>query len=142
MNYKHTGAGALFYARSTGRCLFVLRSTTCDAPRTWCSVGGGVESGESLHEAVLRECQEEIGVRPNCSLVLLKGHRIRNAAGATVYTYYNYLGIVDEEFDCVLNDEHTAYRWAPLSEIPLPLHPEFRKVLTDENVLPLLSSLK
>lgn len=141
MRFPHpVGAGALYFAKSTRQFLYALRAPGTEAPNTWCCVGGGVEKDERLHTAVYRETQEELGVSIECPLFLLQAHRIIRE-GRTVYMYMNYLGIVDEPFDCVLNDEHTDYRWCYPGVIPAPLHPEFRKVLMEPRVKALLGCL-
>ncbi len=45
-----------------GRLLVIRRSQWVLAPRTYCFPGGGIEAGESEHEALVRELREELGV--------------------------------------------------------------------------------
>lgn len=47
-----------------GRYLFIRRASTLKrAPGWWCFVGGGVEEGEALAAAMVREVREEVGLR-------------------------------------------------------------------------------
>ncbi|WP_426246232.1 NUDIX hydrolase [Nocardioides sp. LHG3406-4] len=46
-----------------GQCLLLLGTDPIDeCPPYWFTVGGGVEAGETLHEAAVREALEEIGL--------------------------------------------------------------------------------
>jgi 8-oxo-dGTP pyrophosphatase MutT (NUDIX family) len=50
-----------------------------DAPGAWFTVGGGVEAGETLREAALREIQEETGFRDaDVGPVLWEGEQIHH----------------------------------------------------------------
>lgn len=57
------GASALIEDQH-GRVLMQLRDDRPDivAPGLWCTPGGGVEEGEELEEAVIREIAEETGL--------------------------------------------------------------------------------
>ena len=109
------GAGALFYARDTGRFLFVKRSEDCDYPNVWCGLGGGVEPGEALEQAVRREVWEEARHKFDSPLVPMH-QDVQND-----FTFHNYLAPIDTEFEPVLNDEHTEHMWS--DSIPEPVHP-------------------
>ena len=57
----HTeGVGALIYARSSNRYLFLLRNKSRHAG-SWGIVGGKIELGETVIHGLVREIQEEIG---------------------------------------------------------------------------------
>jgi dATP pyrophosphohydrolase len=109
------GAGVLFCARDTKRMLFVLRSSTCESPNTWCCLGGGVEPGETLEQGVRREVMEEGGFTAPFDLIPM---HVDNQGD---FTFHNYFAWVEKEFTPVLNNEHTEYKWS--SELPTPIHP-------------------
>jgi len=58
-NRKRGVIGVIFRA---DRLLIIRRSMTVNAPGKLCLPGGGIESGESEEEALVREMQEEIAV--------------------------------------------------------------------------------
>ena len=54
---------AVAVRRADGKWLMVRRSRNVGSPLKVCFPGGTVEKGESQEEAVIREMQEELGVR-------------------------------------------------------------------------------
>ena len=58
------GAGVLFLALDTGRCLFQLRNSDKRQKNTWGFWGGMMEGSESPFECIQRELIEEIGIVP------------------------------------------------------------------------------
>ncbi|TWU16860.1 NUDIX hydrolase [Allorhodopirellula heiligendammensis] len=58
-NRKRGVIGVIF---RDDRLLIIRRSLTVNAPGKLCLPGGGIESGESEEEALVREMQEEIAV--------------------------------------------------------------------------------
>lgn len=117
-------AGATIYCPETGRFLFVKRSNTGDAPNVWACLGGGVDPGETILQAIKREFMEE-GQVDTDEFVLYPFYRF-DAPG---FSYYNFLGVCHEEFDPVLNHEHTEFCWSEAP--PTPLHPNFEQALRD-----------
>ncbi len=73
---------------SSGKLLLQKRSTTKDvAPGKWdTSVGGHVEHGESLREAVLREMDEELGINSHPDFLYTYIHS-NDYEAELVYTY-------------------------------------------------------
>ena len=55
--------GVLGIIQEDGRLLMIQRSATVRVPFAWCFPGGQIEDGESQEQALVREMQEEIGVR-------------------------------------------------------------------------------
>ena len=55
--------GVWFYAINTGRYLYLMRDDA-KHPDTWGLPGGRMEPGESMMDAMIRECTEELGTMP------------------------------------------------------------------------------
>lgn len=111
-------AGILYQAG--GRVLLLKRGNDGDHPGTWCLPGGKVEPGETTVHGACRESMEEVGmtVSPDTLKVLEASDRFT--------TYGAWLA---EPFEPVLNSEHSAAVWAPLSDLPQPLHPGLAPLL-------------
>lgn len=116
----HTeGCGALIYAKSTNRYLFLLRDKSKYAG-SWGIVGGKIEAGETVITGLVREIKEEIGVDyQKRKFIPLETFTADNRK----FAYYTFLVSVEEEFVPKLNSEHRGYCWVNLDDYPRPLHP-------------------
>lgn len=119
-------AGCLFFATSTGRVLFGLRSDKVLEPHTWGGFGGKLDGDETPIEGLERELSEEIGY-----------HDMDRYIGVSVFSdpehdfeYYNYLVICEEEFEPVLNAETDDYMWTQIENPPSPLHPGLKEAMS------------
>lgn len=74
-------------------------------------VGGKVDDGESPIIAMLREFKEESGYSDIIDIMLLYVFKTDG------FKYFNYLGIVQEEFVPELSWETSNYRWVTLREL-------------------------
>ena len=117
MHTKITCSGALFYARDTGRFLFLHR-TRGKRSNVWGLVGGTNEAGETPWAACKREIAEEIGIVSISKTVPLEKFVSRDDA----FEYHTYVCIVEREFMPVLNYEHDGYAWTEYAKWPRPLH--------------------
>lgn len=114
---KNTSAGVFFYANSTDRYLYLLR-TDHKNPGNWGIPGGKIENNETLLEGIARECEEEIGFFPvNAKLI-----PIQKFVNHT-FTYHTFFCEVDNEFVPKLNFEHCGFAWVGENQYPKPLHP-------------------
>jgi 8-oxo-dGTP diphosphatase len=100
-----------------GRVLMGYRSASKKAfPSTWDSIGGRVEPGESIDEALVRELQEEIGITPT------DWSHLETVSGIETYEGPAHLHIhVVTKWSSgdpvMLGDEHDEIRWFSLQEL-------------------------
>jgi len=110
-----------------GKALLVKRSPDSVHGETWGFPGGKIEPGESALDAVIREIYEELRYP-----VLNRVDFV--ADDGEVVTYV----IRVAPFTPTLNNEHTAYLWAGLDELPAPMHPgceeRLRKIMATKRV--------
>ena len=114
-----TAVGVLFYSRDTDRYLYVMRRDPRH-PGTWGLPGGKCSAGETLLEALHRECREELGSVPDYQR-LLPIERFTSADGA--FLYDTFFAVVDREFQPCLNHEHAGYAWIDRDSWPRAMHP-------------------
>ena len=135
-------AGVIF--KCGENALFLQRSAAGDHPGEWCYPGGKIEGDESPEQAAKRECREEIGTMPKGELEL---HTRRISPGISAPSiavsetaataepavlpfpvpgvdFTTFVVKVKEEFEPTLDNEHTGYAWAPISNPPQPMHPD------------------
>lgn len=111
--------GIWFYSVSTQRYLYLLRNDS-RYPGTWGLPGGKIEADETLYEAMIRECYEEIGGMPDyVKLVPLEKFTSADAG----FVYHTFFCSVAGEFTPTLNDEHIGWSWINSGHWPKPMHP-------------------
>lgn len=120
---RRSGAGCICLARSTGRILLAFRSSNVEMSHTWSGFGGAMDAGESPDETARRELAEEAGYSGSYNLRPIYVYQ------SPAFTYWNFLAVVDEEFDPKLNWESDDARWFSLDEIPSVLHPGMKLCL-------------
>lgn len=115
-------SGALFYSKSTGRCL-LLQKTHGKHSGTWGLVGGTNEQQETPWQGLQREIVEEIGTLPT----ILKTIPLETfVSNDNVFNFHTYLCVIQDEFVPVLSKEHIGWAWTVLEHAPKPLHQGLR----------------
>ncbi|HEY3366548.1 MAG TPA: NUDIX domain-containing protein [Symbiobacteriaceae bacterium] len=87
----------------------------------WTLPGGGVDRGENLDEAVLRECLEELGLPVTIAWYIGMYYHADVAAYVAAFRCHLAGGSIR------LSHEHTEYRWVAPAELP----PGLRQVAED-----------
>lgn len=113
--------GVWLYSQATNRYLYLLRNDP-KHPGSWGLPGGKVELGESLLDAIQRECKEELGEYPDVIKLIPIEHF---TSADNKFVYHTFFGVLSKEFVPTLNHEHLGYAWVNSGEIPKPLHPGF-----------------
>lgn len=114
-----SAVGVWFYSANTSRYLYLMRNDP-KHPGAWGLPGGRVESGETLIEAITRECEEELGCMPEYSRMIPLEKFTTSDSG---FEYHTFFCIVSEEFQPDLNHEHAGYAWLDSGVWPRPMHP-------------------
>ena len=127
--WGEAGAGAVIMSIETGRVLMPKRSDKVKEPGTWGTWGGAIDEHENPQEAMLREVYEETGGKTK-PVNVIPLHTYKNPNG---FKYYNFLLLVNEEFEPSLDGETADAQWCYLSELPRPLHFGFKGILSDPN---------
>jgi len=111
--------GIWFYSIATQRYLYLMRNDP-KHPDTWGLPGGRIEEGETLINAIVRECTEELGAMPEyIKLVPLEKFTTADSG----FAYHTFFCSVANEFTPVLNHEHQGWAWIAAGTWPKPMHP-------------------
>lgn len=124
------GAGILVFCSKTRRFLLLKRSAYVNEPGTWNLISGSIEEKESPYLAALRELKEETKAK---SIKLRKTPINIFKDGS--FSFYSFLGIVEEEFTPVLNWENTSYIWIKKEDFnSLNLHFGIKNLMKKTNI--------
>ena len=99
--------------RRNGTIMICQRPTWKARALEWEFVGGKVENGEELEDALVRECNEEIGVEVEVGSVFTEVEHVYSDISIHLYL-----------FNCTLKDgepkmkEHNDIRWVKAYELP------------------------
>jgi 8-oxo-dGTP diphosphatase len=102
------GAHSIIF-NSEGHVLLLKRTY---GNKGWSTPGGSIEPGETIHEALLRECREELGVE--VQNVVLTGFYYHSIVNSQVAMFRCSL---PENEEIKLSVEHSEYQWFPLEEL-------------------------
>lgn len=93
------------------KVLILKRGSTAPwMPNKWSLVGGGIEEGENPKETIIRECIEEIGLKPNN---VSFDHKIMTVDTGEIYYFYGEL----ESQNIKLDYENSNYKFITKNEI-------------------------
>lgn len=96
--------------------LTILRSQTVRAPGKICFPGGGLESGESIEQALVREMKEELGILVTPTGYIWQSHSVRGFE-----LNWWRAEIVEGEIINPNPDEVQSFQWmTPAEMIELP----------------------
>jgi 8-oxo-dGTP pyrophosphatase MutT (NUDIX family) len=111
--------GALFI-NPNGEVLLGLRAPWKKVwPRHWDTIGGHVEEGESLDDALVREAHEEVGVTPTqFKLIATVKERRPDLYGDALHHVYAVTSWQGGDPANVC-DEHTELKWFSIGEMRL-----------------------
>lgn len=120
---ESAGAGLLLICLDDNTVLLVKRSESVSEPGTWGVPGGHIESGETPAKAVKRETIEELGTFPRQIRPI---QAISNKSPRGEFILFT-AEISKEEKELwtsqiKLNDEHDAFHWFPIGNLPKHLH--------------------
>ena len=78
----------------------------------WGLPGGALEPGETIHQALDRECKEELGIQVQINY--LSGVYFHSAFNSQAFIFSCE---VSDDADIVLSCEHSAYKYSPVDEL-------------------------
>lgn len=90
--------------------ILMLKANYADC--AWGLPGGGLDVGETIHEALIRECHEEIGC--DVQVEYLSGVYFHASVNSHAFIFKCSL---PENAKIQLSAEHSAYRWLSLDEL-------------------------
>jgi 8-oxo-dGTP pyrophosphatase MutT (NUDIX family) len=125
-------AAGILFVTTGGLGLFLQRSRRGDHAGEWAFPGGAIEGEETPEQAAVRECREETGSLPEgervawtqqVAPIVLAPSLAPDAPPPEQVEFTTFIQRIAATFVPTLNEEHTAYTWAPVQDPPLPLHP-------------------
>jgi len=85
-------------------------------PYAWNIPGGGVEAGESLVAALIREAKEELGVELSTHTLMPKIFSESRNNWQGIFTTF-FCRLKDENSEIVLNEEASEFGWFTIEEV-------------------------
>lgn len=120
MKDKKISAGVLIISRSTSRLLLLLRNEVSMHPLMWSMVAGHIKEGENILDGLKREINEETNINPELIDFYFIDKESKN-------DFYYFIGFIDDEIDCKLDDENLNFGWFNKDNLPTPLYPNLNE---------------
>jgi len=96
--------------------ILLLKATYCD--KQWGLPGGALEPEETIHEALLRECREELGITVN--VLYMSGIYFHKAYNSHTCIFKCEM---PQDSQIILSEEHSEFRFFSLDELtPIQRH--------------------
>lgn len=111
-------SGALICARSSHRFLLLQKRNGKHGGR-WGLAGGTHQSGESAFQGLKRELEEELGFLPEIKKTIPLEKFVSNDS---LFNFSTYFCVVENEFIPSLSEEHSAWGWFDVNNLPKPVH--------------------
>lgn len=78
----------------------------------WSLPGGAVDPGETIHEAIIRECKEELGLQIHD--IYLTGFYYHSNHNSQVGIFRCS---IPQDEPIILSEEHSEYKWCDIPEL-------------------------
>lgn len=118
MSQTHTDIRrTLLFLRSDNQLLLAMKKRGFGAGK-WNGVGGKLEAGETLEEALVRECIEEVGVRPTDWTAVAELDFVQDAETSDPWHMFVYAYIADAWDGDPSESEEMRPKWFHLEDIP------------------------
>ena len=143
MIYRTTVSAVIKNTKINKYLLVKQPATVGVYPGLWAIPGGGIEVGETMYEALIRECKEEVGLEIKSIMPLWFGDAVRekhrpDGSHDTVYMIFLVFTCETDSDTVTIDHEAETYAWVDLNEISTydlnpPTKETFEKVLQNEN---------
>ncbi len=107
----------LLFARRGDEILLAMKKRGFGAGK-WNGVGGKLEDGETIEQALVRETREEVGITPQRYQKVAELDFIQDADTPNPWHMYVYAYLCDEWLGEPTESEEMAPQWFKISEIP------------------------
>lgn len=107
----------LLLLKKDNQVLLAMKKRGFGAGR-WNGVGGKLEAGETIEQALVRECQEEISVTPTHYWAVGEHDFVQDADVAEPWRMYVYAYLCDEWSGEPAESEEMAPQWFDINDIP------------------------
>ncbi len=135
--WGNKAAGVLPICSITKKILLDYRSKYVNEPNTYGVYGGKIDTDENIEDAVRREFLEETEYDDNIELIPAFIFE------SGTFKYYNYIGIIDDEFEPKMGWESEDYEWVTFDEL-LNIeqkHPGLKLLLEDTESLKIIKKI-